>query len=112
MSILWILTFFGTMAISLWAAARVKSAYARGSEVPASSGYTGAEAAAKILDLIKVQSVGDLLHETIYLHPVDFPQCDHWLEYSQECVLNLSISEASNSGLFIDLTSYSFLYFK
>ena len=57
MSLLWILTFFGTMAISLWAAARVKSAYARGSEVPASSGYTGAEAAAKILDAAGIHDV-------------------------------------------------------
>ncbi len=63
MSILWILTFFGTMAISLWAAARVKSAYARGSEVPASSGYTGAEAAAKILDAAGIHDVEITEHD-------------------------------------------------
>ena len=63
MSLLWILTFFGTMAISLWAAARVKSAYARGSEVPASSGYTGAEAAAKILDAAGIHDVEITEHD-------------------------------------------------
>ena len=63
MSLLWILTFFGTMAISLWAAARVKTAYARGSEVPASSGYTGAEAAAKILDAAGIHDVEITEHD-------------------------------------------------
>jgi Zn-dependent membrane protease YugP len=63
MNLLWILTFFGTMAISLWAAARVKSAYARGSEVPASSGYTGAEAAAKILDAAGIHDVEITEHD-------------------------------------------------
>ena len=63
MSLLWILTFFGTMAISLWAAARVKSAYARGSEVPASSGYSGAEAAAKILDAAGIHDVEITEHD-------------------------------------------------
>ena len=63
MSLLWILTFFGTMALSLWAAFRVKSAYARGSEVPASSGYTGAEAAAKILDAAGIHDVEITEHD-------------------------------------------------
>jgi Zn-dependent membrane protease YugP len=35
--------FFGTLAISLWASWRVKAAYAKYSEIPASSGLTGAE---------------------------------------------------------------------
>jgi Zn-dependent membrane protease YugP len=51
------------MAISLWAAARVKSAYARGSEVPASSGYTGAEAASKILDAAGIHDVEITEHD-------------------------------------------------
>jgi len=63
MSILWLATFFGTMALSLWAAFRVKSAYARGSEVPASSGYTGAEAAAKILDAAGIHDVEITEHD-------------------------------------------------
>src|SRR6202048_4288605 len=41
--------FFGTLAISLWASWRVKAAYAKYSEVPASSGMTGAEVAARIM---------------------------------------------------------------
>ena len=63
MSLLWLLTFFGTMALSLWAAFRVKSAYARGREVPASSGYTGAEAAAKILDAAGIHDVEITEHD-------------------------------------------------
>jgi uncharacterized protein len=41
--------FFGTMALSLWAVWRVKSAYSKYSQVPASSGLTGAEVADRIL---------------------------------------------------------------
>jgi Zn-dependent membrane protease YugP len=41
----------------------VKSAYARGSEVPASSGYTGAEAAAKILDAAGIHDVEITEHD-------------------------------------------------
>ena len=41
--------FFGTMALSLWAVWRVKSTYAKYSQVPASSGLSGAEVAAHIL---------------------------------------------------------------
>ena len=37
-----ILLFAGTMILSLWAAARVKSVYHRYSQVPAASGATGA----------------------------------------------------------------------
>jgi Zn-dependent membrane protease YugP len=43
------LLFFGTLAISLWASWRVKAAYAKYSQVPASSGMTGAEVAARIM---------------------------------------------------------------
>jgi Zn-dependent membrane protease YugP len=41
--------FFGTMALSLWAVWRVKSAYNKYSQVPNSSGLSGAEVAAQIL---------------------------------------------------------------
>jgi len=41
--------FFGTMALSLWAVWRVKSTYSKYSQVPNSSGLTGAEVAAHIL---------------------------------------------------------------
>ena len=54
---LFLLTFLGTMALSLWAAAKVKIAYAKGSQVPASSGFTGAEAAARILDAAGIGNV-------------------------------------------------------
>ncbi len=45
---IWIL-FIGTMALSLWAAARVKTVYNRYNQVPVRSGLTGAEVAAEIL---------------------------------------------------------------
>jgi len=45
---IWII-FIGTMALSLIAAARVKSKYAKFSKVPAMSGVTGAQAAARVL---------------------------------------------------------------
>jgi Zn-dependent membrane protease YugP len=54
---LFLLTFLGTMALSLWAAAKVKIAYAKGSQVPASSGFTGAEAASRILDAAGIRNV-------------------------------------------------------
>lgn len=45
---IWIL-FIGTMALSLWAAWRVKSVYARYSQGSVRSGFTGGEAAERIL---------------------------------------------------------------
>ncbi len=44
-----ILLFLGTLAISLWATWRVKAAFSKYSEVPASSGLTGAEVAQRIM---------------------------------------------------------------
>jgi uncharacterized protein len=49
MNVLGLWAFFGTMALSLWAVWRVKSTYAKYSQVPASSGLSGAEVAAHIL---------------------------------------------------------------
>src|SRR6202030_333846 len=49
MSALSLLLFFGTFAISLWATFRVKAAYTKYSQVPASSGLTGAEVASRIM---------------------------------------------------------------
>ena len=51
------LLLFGTLAISLWAAWRVKNTYLRYNQIPASSGITGAEAAARILDRAGIQDV-------------------------------------------------------
>ena len=49
MTALSIFLFLGTFALSLWATWRVKAAYSKYSEVPASSGMTGAEVAARIM---------------------------------------------------------------
>lgn len=49
MNVLGLWAFLGTMALSLWAVWRVKSTYAKYSQVPASSGLSGAEVAAQIL---------------------------------------------------------------
>ena len=49
MSLFAIILFVGTMLISLWAAARVKSVYRRYSQVPASSRATGASSPASVL---------------------------------------------------------------
>src|SRR5215207_4022188 len=57
-----ILLFIGTMAISLWAAARVKSVYKRYSQIPAASGATGAEVAAAILERAGINDVEIIPH--------------------------------------------------
>src|SRR5260370_25105122 len=44
-----IFLFLGTLALSLWATWRVKAAYSKYSEIPVSSGMTGAEVAARIM---------------------------------------------------------------
>jgi uncharacterized protein len=49
MTALSLLLFFATLLLSLWATWRVKSAYAKYSQVPASAGMTGAEVAARIM---------------------------------------------------------------
>jgi Zn-dependent membrane protease YugP len=54
---LYLLIFFGTMALSVFASWRVKSAYARYSQVPARSGLTGAQMAQRILDLNDIHDV-------------------------------------------------------
>lgn len=58
-----ILLFAGTMLLSLWAAGRVKSVYAKYSEVPAASGETGAEVAAQILDRAGIRNVEIVAHD-------------------------------------------------
>ena len=49
MSLLAILLFVGTMALSLWATMRVRQVYGKFSQLRASSGASGAETAATIL---------------------------------------------------------------
>ena len=57
-----LILFFGTMALSLWATWRVKRVYMHYKEVPASSGITGAEAAARILDKAGIHDVEIVPH--------------------------------------------------
>src|SRR3954447_9000634 len=57
MSVIAIFLIVGTMLISLWAAARVKSVYHRYSQVPAASGATGAEVAQAILHRAAIYDV-------------------------------------------------------
>jgi uncharacterized protein len=54
---MYLLLFIGTMALSLYASWRVRSAYNRYSQVASSSGYTGAEVAQRILDLNDIRDV-------------------------------------------------------
>ncbi|MDX2227108.1 MAG: zinc metallopeptidase [Verrucomicrobiae bacterium] len=65
MMILSLVLFAGTMIISLVAAARVKSQFHKYSRVPASSGYTGAEAAAAILRAAGIHDVQIYEHQEL-----------------------------------------------
>ena len=60
-----LILFFGTMALSLWATWRVKRVYMHYKEVPASSGITGAEAAARILDKAGIHDVEIVPHNEL-----------------------------------------------
>ncbi len=61
--ILAIALFVGTMLLSLLAAARVKSVYAKYSQLPAASGENGAEVAAQILDRAGITNVEIVPHD-------------------------------------------------
>jgi uncharacterized protein len=63
MSLLAILLFIGTMALSLWATIRVRQAYNRFSLLPASSGSTGADTAATILRQEGISEVEIVAHD-------------------------------------------------
>lgn len=58
-----LILFAGTLLLSLWAAGRVKSVYARYSQMPAASGETGAEVAAQILDRAGIRNVDIVAHD-------------------------------------------------
>jgi uncharacterized protein len=58
----WIIA-IATMALSLWAAARVKSVYRRYSQLPVLSGLTGAEAAYRILRAAGIRDVEIVEHD-------------------------------------------------
>lgn len=49
--------FAGTLLLSLWATMRFKGTYSRYSQIPAASGITGAEAAARILSQAGIRDV-------------------------------------------------------
>lgn len=80
---IWIL-FIATMALSLWAAARVKSVYRRYNQVPVRAGVTGAEVAHAILRREGIRGVEitegegmlgdhyDPLHKRLVLSPDNF----------------------------------------
>ena len=63
MSLLSILLFVGTMALSLWATMRVRQVYNKFSQLPASSGASGAETAAIILRQEGINDVQILEHD-------------------------------------------------
>lgn len=58
-----ILLFVGTLLLSLWAAWRVKSVYRHHLNIPASSGLTGAQTAARILQHAGIHDVQILEHD-------------------------------------------------
>jgi len=80
---IWIL-FIATMALSLWAAARVKMVYSRYNQLPVRSGLTGAQVAAEILrrkgiyDVEIAEGEGmlgdhyDPIHKRLVLSPDNF----------------------------------------
>jgi Zn-dependent membrane protease YugP len=62
---MFLLIFLATLGISLWATWRVKRVYLHYSEIPAASGITGAEAAARILDRAGIHDVEIVPHESM-----------------------------------------------
>lgn len=59
---LYLLITFGTMALSLWASSRVKANFVRYSQLAASSGLTGAQAAERIMRAAGIHDVS--IHHT------------------------------------------------
>ncbi|WP_395736826.1 zinc metallopeptidase [Prosthecobacter sp.] len=77
---LYLLIFFGTMALSVYASWRVKSAYARYSQVPALSGLSGAQIAQRILDLNGIRDVT--------IHAVRGQLSDHYDPSNKQLMLS------------------------
>ncbi len=63
MTLMFILIVVGTMGLSLWAAARVKSVYRKYNELPVRSGLTGAAAAERILRSAGIRDVEIVAHD-------------------------------------------------
>jgi uncharacterized protein len=74
------LLFFGTLAISLWATWRVRAAYAKYSQVPASSSLTGAEVAYRILAAAGIYNV--------QISETNQPMGDHYDPIHKQLVLS------------------------
>jgi Zn-dependent membrane protease YugP len=107
MSLLAITLFIFTMALSLWATMRVRRVYGHYSQVPASSGLTGAEAAATIFQREGIYDVEiaehhdmlgdhyDPIHKRLVLSPDNYygrstaalgiaaHECGHALQHKQ-----------------------------
>ncbi len=86
--LLFIVLVGGTMLISLWAAARVKSTYARYSQVPSSSRATGAQVAAAILQRAGIHNVEIVAHEGML--------SDHYDPMNKRLVLSHQNYESSS----------------
>jgi uncharacterized protein len=66
MTLLVILLFTGTMALSLWATMRVRQIHSEFSILPANSGSTGAETAERILRQEQIYDVEILQHDQAF----------------------------------------------
>jgi Zn-dependent membrane protease YugP len=71
---MWLVLALPGMLLGLWASSRVRSAYARASQIPSRRGRTGADVAREILDLerigdVVVEPTGGFLSD--HYHPVE-----------------------------------------
>ncbi|NJP38208.1 zinc metallopeptidase [Bacillus luteus] len=112
---MFLLYFAALIAIPLWANSRVKSAYKKYSQVPASSGMTGAETARKILD------DNGLFDVTV--EPVKGKLTDHYdprtktvrlseQNYFKNSVAGAAVAAHEVGHAIQDAESYSFLKFR
>ena len=60
-----LILFLGTLALSLWATWRVKRVYLHYNQIPATSGITGAEAPARILDRAGIHDLETIPQEAM-----------------------------------------------
>ena len=85
----WLLLVGPTILVALWAQFRVQAAYGRASQIPARSGYTGAQAAAALLNSAGVHGVD--------IQPVEGFMTDHYVPGQR--VLRLSPQVYSGHSL-------------
>ena len=77
-----LLLFIGTLSLSFWASARVKSVYSKYSQEPSLTGLTGAEAAARVLQDEGVDGVS--------IEPCEGELTDHYDPAHRRLVLSAS----------------------